>query len=233
MELDNPMSAPVKLTEKELQLFKDVDDIIGKSVTIGDPLIALDYGASLGRNATVSGLALAKLMFKLQQSWALFTAAGFEDDLPTMISVHMGISGQTFKKYINVWESIFENEKIDEETKMVLQGRSIGDLILLAPAVREGDLEGEELRNAALTLNHQELREKVYEKRGEQTSSATAIKGCLQMQDTPNMAAGTLYAKKGNKRDILFIINPNHGELAEALLDRIVRAAGIIEVYGV
>jgi hypothetical protein len=223
-----------RLSEEERKIFDDVDEVISRSVVVGDPLIALDYGASLKRKQTIEGVSLAKLLFKLRESWGLYQARGIEDDLLTMADLHMDVKPATAKKYMAMWESIFENEAVPDDIKSILSGRKVSDLLLLTAAVGEGTLSGEDLKSAALSSDTNELREHIHKVRGEQTSAKTAIRICLNMVDKENMRAGTLYAKRGDEREVLDFTAYAKGtasELTQKAINRLINSAGVIEVF--
>lgn len=223
-----------KLSQEERQAFDDVDSIISRAVTIGDPLLAFEYGTKLRRRQEVEGLALAKLLYRLRESWNLFEVAGISDDLLTMAEMEMGVRPATTKKYIDMWESIFENAGVPDDVKAILAGRPIGDLLLLTAAVGEGTLVGDDLKSAALAGDKSELREFVTKARGLRTSAKSAIRIFLNRVDRSGMKAGTLFAKQGDTREVLDFrayVNGEASDLAEKAINRIINAAGIQELF--
>lgn len=222
-----------KLTQEERDIFEEVDSIISRAVTIGDPLLALEYGARLKRRQTVEGLALAKLLYRLQQSWGMFRET--EEELIEMVDIHMDVRPTTTKKYLDLWEKVFENPMVPDDVKEILSGRPIGELLLLTAAVGEGQLTGKDLKDAALSPGKDGIRQYVQKARGKQTSANSAVVICMNMMDKPNMAAGTLYAKQGSKRVVLGVLDePEDGpelELWNRAVTRLKNAAGIVEVW--
>lgn len=219
----------VRFAPEELKIFEDVDEVIGKAVTVGDPLLAFEFGEGLIKTSMVKGLAMAKLLYRLQESWNLFKSAGIEDDLETMAYVHMGVKPATTRKYVRMWAGIFENATLDAGTKLLLQGRPIKELLLLTAAVREGSLEGDDLK--AVALGAVNARDAIRDRRGEATSSKTAIRIFLQMQDVSKMPAGTLFAMQDGVRVVIGSLQPDGSDLAEKAIARIINAAGITENY--
>src|SRR5512135_2786118 len=139
------ISEELSLAEADMTIFNDVDTVVSRAVTIGDPILAFEYGANIGKAIKVRGLAMAKLLWRIQQSWELFRAGGTDDDFETMAYVHMGIKPDTNRKYVRMWESIFINPNVDNDTKKLLQGRNMADLLRLTAAVRDGSLSNDEL----------------------------------------------------------------------------------------
>lgn len=213
-------------------IFKVIDDVVLKAVTIGDPLIALELGHQIKRSATIQGLALARLLSKLQDSWHLFEAAGIEGSLADLADIHMDIRPATTKKYIDMWKKVFENPSVEEDIKALLTDRPIGDLLLLTAAVGEGSLAGEDLKHVALSPDKESIREAVRKARGVHTSANTAITLCVARVDKGNMKAGTLYAKQGNKRVILGnLILEQDSDLGDKAINALLNGRPIVEVY--
>ena len=222
---------PIRLTDEDAKVFDDVDMVVGRSITIGDPSVAFEFGSHLRRQQSVQGLALAKLLYRIKQGWDLYRAAGIEDEMESMAQTEMGVSPETTKKYIRMWTSIFENGGVEDGVKQILMGRPIQDLLLLTAAVREGDLTGEELRDAAMAADQKELKEIIRHKRGEHTSSSSSITICLTMRDSQSMAAGTLFAKRGNERVTLGLLYKAESELAKMAISKLINGRPILEVY--
>jgi len=232
--MDEPMdglSESIAIQKEDMSIFDEVDDVIGRAVLIGDPLVAFDYGSGLIKNTMVRGLALAKLLYRLKESWPMFVAAGVEDDLETMAFLHMGTRPQTTRKYLDMWESVFENDSIPETTRKLLYGKPIRDLLLLTAAVREGSIDNDALEDIGLGV--ESARDKVREARGAATSSNTAIRIYVQMQDTAKFPAGVVYAKRGDESVVLFEIDleADPKSLEGQALARILHASGIQEAY--
>lgn len=231
--LDNPLTQPVRITDEEMKVFDEVDDIIGKAVLIGDPLMAFEYGSMLRRQQAVRGLALAKLLYRMRESWDLFKAAGTSDDLPTMAQIHLGVAPETTKKYVNMWESVFANNEIGDDIKKILMGRPIGDLLLLTAAAREGSLDDSRLLEAALAPDRSSLRDIIRDGRGEQTSSGSAIRILLYMVNTKAGNIGSLIALRGKERvqiGVLFVESDD--DLTKKAIESLLNARHIQEVYG-
>lgn len=219
------------MTVEEQHIFDEVDGVISRAVTIGDPLLVFEYGVDIARRRAMEGLALAKLLYRLEESWGMFQVAGLEDDMLPMVEIHMGIKPSTAKKYLDMWKGIFENPMVPEEIKTILSGRKISDLLLMTAAVREGQLSGEDLKAVALTASTQDLRDKIKEVRGEQTSSSSAIRLYLTRVSKGDMPAGTVYAQQGRKKEVLFKVKSEYGELGQQAMARFIRENGLIEEF--
>lgn len=223
----------LSLPAEDMNLFNDVDEIVARAVTIGDPQIAFEFGARIGGSIKARGLAMAKLLYRLQESWELFRVAGIDDDFETMAFMHMGIRPETNKKYVRMWDALFEGSAADEEAKKLLRGRNMTDLLKLTAAVREGSISGDALKNLALTVSSKDLPSKIREARGAHTSSASAMHIYVQMQDTPSKPKGTVWVEKEGQSEVLFVIRPIDSDLMEHAIDRIIERTGMEERYGV
>jgi hypothetical protein len=169
----------------------DVDTILDRAITAGDPLIAAEYGNQLSNTITLKGIALAKLFYGLKSNWELFRASGIEEDFADFIDAHMQVSGQTADKYANMYEAVFVNPQIPQELKGQLAHKPIQSLLLLTAAVREGSFDSEDLEDVVV-LDHNGIRAKVREARGEATSSRTAVHARLVQRTHSVYPKGTI-----------------------------------------
>jgi hypothetical protein len=223
--MESPM---VRIEREDLSLFSTVDDIISRSITAGDPMIALEYIQKLQRDGLIRGLAIAKLMFRLKQSWDLFRVAGVGDEFENVIETTLGYKPATATKYVRMWESVFENPDLSEDLKKELAGRPIQDLLLLTAAAREGSLDTEDWERIAKSSDS--VRDIVREKRGDVTSSKSAVKGVIVMR-TGSMARGTIYIP-GDERKVAGYLNLDTGDPdIDKLNERIINAAHLFETY--
>lgn len=188
-----------------------------KRYLLGDPALIMEFGKSFIRRGLASGLALAKLMFELEVNWYLFKAAGYEGTAEEHVTQDWGYSSQTFKKYVNMWESIFNNTDVTETARKLLMGRPIGDLLLLTAAVREGQISGENLEKAALAPDRASLREAI--QGAGRTPSAKAITLKVVLSDTDrNYAPGTLLATQNGETVVVgyFVLNDSDALISTA-----------------
>ncbi len=182
----------VRIQKQDVHYFETVDDVIGRSIASGDPLIALEYIQGLQRDGFVRGLAIAKMFYRMQQSWDLFRAAGIDDEFQNVVETTTGYSPATVNKYINMWESVFENPAITEDIRLQLAGKPIETLLLLTAAAREGSLTDEDWESVAHAADIKEVRNKIQERRGKQTSAGSAKIPSLFYRDTGTRTRGTL-----------------------------------------
>lgn len=229
MDSISPYEQPVSITEYELAEFDEVDTVIEASLIMGDPERAFEYGIKIKRKAAVSSYALAKLLWKLKESWSTFNIEGeFEDT----IFERLGTPKQTTVKYVRMWENIFANPEIPENTKRILMGRPIRDTLLLTASAKEG-MTVEQLNNAALAPDHATLQEMIRKARGEQTSSSTALRPYIVTRnDHSQYTPGTILCKRGSgpfKPAGMFMID-SEDEDVQQIIARYMNATGTLEI---
>lgn len=181
------MALPIKSSD-----MVEVDTILGRAITAGNPLIATEYGNDLSNSIRLKGIALAKLLYGLKSNWALFRVAGIEEDFADFIDANMlHVSGQTADKYANMYEAVFVNPTVPAELKGQLVQKPIQSLLLLTAAVREGSLDTDDLENVAV-LDYNGIRDMVREARGHAGSSRTAIRARLVQREHSVYPLGTV-----------------------------------------
>lgn len=227
--LSSPYEQPISITEYELAEFDIVDNVIEASIIMGDPERAFEYGISIKRSAAIKSYALAKLLYKLRDTWHNYHIEGeFED----VVYERMGTPKETTKKYVRMWENIFANQDIPESTKRILMGRPIRDTLLLTAAAKEG-MTLEELRNAALASDHASLRDMIATARGAQTSSSNALRlYVVTREDHSQYPPGTLLCKRGSgvyKPMGLFSIEDSDEDVQQAIA-RYLNSTGTQEI---
>lgn len=192
--LPSSYEQPVSITEREIQQFDEVDEVIDSSLIIGEPDKIFEFGLYVKRTAAITSYVLAKLLWRLKNSWDSFSIEG---EFVDVVYERLGTPAQTTRKYVNMWESIFENPEIPEATKYILMGRPIRDTLLLTASAKEG-MTPDELRNAALAPDQDTLRDLINKARGEQTSSSNALFLTLVLrEDDTNYPRGTLLCRRG------------------------------------
>lgn len=218
-------------SNSDLKLFEDIDDIIVKSINTGDPSLAFGFGQGLITRSLVSGgPALAKLLFKLKENWNLFQAAGYEEEFEDVAYVHIGLKQDTVRKYVRMWESVFENPNIADDIKEKLIGRGVKQLLLLTAAAREG-LGRDVLEKIADAPDEREVRDIIRAERGERTSSGTARRIQIQVSTSDRFRKGTLLVRKGSTVETIGRLDiDSDNELVNHSVTGIINGMGIQEV---
>jgi hypothetical protein len=219
----NGMDMEVILTPSDAKVFDLVDEVMDMAVAQGsvDPVVSMVR--SLRRSMQASGLALAKILFCLSESWDII---GGEDDMYEVVYAECGIARSTAYKYINMWGAVFNNPAIPEEVKTALRGKSMRSLLLLTAAAREGEIDDSTWENISKATTSSEIRGLVRDVRGERTSSHTAI--VLEL----NMKSGVLTARKSGVVEVVGVLNVSlrdTADLIDASIQRIVDACNIME----
>lgn len=222
-EIESNYDQSLLITPTEEKIFIEVDKVISDSLIQADPRPALAFGRNLRRDGQLKGLALAKLLSMLDSKWSLFQSAGIEERIEDIVIVEMGISPQTTRKYIRLWDDLFENPDIPTTVKEQLYGKSIKSLLLLTAAARDGDdIDWESVSKAE---NGAEIRDLVRGVRGPTTSSETSISITMDRD-------GTLYAKRGTELERSQIGRLLIGEMDNPIIDkaitRLVERGGIL-----
>jgi hypothetical protein len=219
-DLSSPHDQPMLLTESELDIISSVDRVIEKSVASGDPRVALHYIGDLRRSGHVTGLAMAKCLYETKIRWDSFPT---DDDFVDVAMAETGLGVGTIRKYIDLWEAIFVNPKVEQMVKDALVGKPIGSLYLLAPAAKEGQLDEEDWKKAAKAPDRQAVREIVQAKRGMVGPANTTL---VIMIDRD----GTLKARKGKGHYVPFgYLNLKlEDENAKEAIERILNYAHVV-----
>jgi hypothetical protein len=208
------------LTEPELDVIKSVDRVIEQAVAKGDPRVVLAYIGDLRRSGHVTGLAMAKALYELKSRWDSFPT---DDDFVDVAMAETGLGVGTIRKYVDLWEAIFVNPKVEQKVKDALVGKPIGSLYLLAPAAKEGQLDEEDWKEAAKAPDRQAVREIVQAKRGLVGPANTTL---VLMLDRD----GTLKVRKGKGHYVPFgYLNLKlEDENAKAAIERIINYAHVV-----
>jgi hypothetical protein len=218
------------LLDADLQIFQDVDAVMSEAVARGDPRVATRFGYGLYKGSRLQGVALAKLLWDLQDKWSLFQVAGVDDSFINVVTSEIGVEESTVSRYVNVWESIFMNLNISEEARRGLLGKSMRTLLLL-PGLAHDEEEGKlniDWDKIVDLAGFAETRKFVRDARGLATSSATAV--MIQM----DVRTGQLSCRQGEGRFEPFgLLNLEKAANLPAVriaIERIIRECSIQEV---
>lgn len=203
MQPPNEMALPVNSRD-----MVEVDIILDRAITAGNPLIATEYGNQLTNSMRLKGVALAKLFFGLKNNWVLFQAAGIEEEFPLFVEANMTVRGRTADKYADMYGEVLANESIPLEIRDQLKLKPIQTLLLLTAAVREGNLDSDDLE-AVIVLDHSAVHELVRKARGEATNSSTAVYARLITQQDSSYPRGSIvvFSADGTQSEPIGIVN--------------------------
>lgn len=222
----------VRIDKGDAVYFNSVDDVVGRSIAAGDPMIAFEYVQGLQREGFIKGLAIAKLLYRMKQAWDLFRVAGTDDEFESVVEATLGYRPATVNKYINMWESVFENHELPEETKLMLMGKPIETLLLLTAAAREGSLEQEDWDQIARSSDIRDVRARVRERRGDVTSSRNAKLPQLYRRTTGSKAAGTLTIVVNGEQKLVGHLVLDSGDLdIDEYINKMINVLRINEIF--
>jgi hypothetical protein len=219
----------VYLTDKDLQIFIEVDEVLKQAVTIGDPRIATQFGYQLYKGSRLQGVALAKLLHGLQDRWDIFEVSGIQDDFYSVMLSEVGTAESTTRRYVNMWDSIFMNPNVSDVAKKELLGKPMKTLLLL-PGLAHDEIEGKVMVDWDKVANmggQTEVREYVRDLRGMATSSSTAV--YIQIE----VRTGRIIACRSGEEPIIFgLLNMDKAEdeKVKIAIERIIRSTGMQEI---
>lgn len=219
-EIISNIDLPISFTEQDMALLNMVDEQIERSLASGDVRVVLKFGRAIKRDMQVHGIALAKLLAKVEEHWSFYTEGGVDDEFVDVVYAEMGTPPSTTRKYVNMWKAIFDNNNIDENVKKQLLGRPIKTLLLLTAAANEGSINWDEILS---TSTHTEVQEIVRAARGEATSSKNRIVITWKRD-------GTLVARRQEEVvEIGYLNCDDENEIGVKAIERIVSNSGIME----
>jgi len=203
MFMQPPVQMGLSVNSRDLA---EVETILNRAIIAGDPLIATEYGNQLTKSIARKGVALAKLFFGMRKNWALFRAAGIEEDFPDFVDANMLYKGKTAEKYANMFEAVFENEQVPLQVKEQLENKSIKTLLLLTAAVREGELDVDQLGDVVI-LDHEGVHRLVRDARGNVTNSSARVYARLVQRESTSYPKGTLVVFGDNEIEPIGYVN--------------------------
>lgn len=187
------MQPPMQMSPVHSREQAEIDAVVDRAITSGDPLIATEYGNQLRRTIISKGIGLAHLLYGLKSNWVLFRAAGIEEEFGDFINAHMQIASRTADKYADMYEVVFVNAQLPDDLKLQLAKKPMKELLLLTAAVREGSLDRDDLEDVAV-LDYSGVRDRVRAARGDATSSYIVVYGRLVQREQAKYPPGTIVA---------------------------------------
>jgi len=168
------------LSTDELGILDKVDKIVDQAVTSGNPQIAIRYGVALRNTQQVAGLALAKLLYEMRARWDMFPT---DENFSEWVQYEMGISNQTYNKYLDGWEFVISHPYLDNdpELKARIMSKPWKGLILLNAAAKEGQIQDKDWEEIANAPNVEAIRDIKKRIRGDKhTKGKNALRLILQ-----------------------------------------------------
>jgi len=221
-EIAHPHDTALPMTDVDLQIFDRVDTVLEEALEGNNPMLIFRFGMALRKAAQTSGLGLAKLLYDGRQIWDEFDS---DDDFATVAKTQMGISDETYNKYIRVWEFVINHPYLinDHHLRGAVMRQPIRGLILLTAAAREDQLEPKHWEQIAKAPNVAAIREIVSEVRGYRTSAKSRLTIMIQKDGVIRVRIG-----EGNFENKGLIKRDGSPE-SEALLARMESAGALVE----
>ena len=203
--------------------FNLADRTVEVAIAEKSPNRILDLLIHFREDVQIRGLAMAKLLSRMEENWGYFVLeGGIDDDFYDRVQVDLGLSKQTVQKYIRLWRNLFENTNIEQRIKDKLTNKPVRTLLLLSAAAKDGDIKDWDA--VASSVDYQEIRTMVRKQRGERTSSKTSIAIVLDRD-------GTLKCRKGNMpfKPFGFLNTDLDDPIIREAIEKLIERAGIVE----
>jgi hypothetical protein len=156
-----------------------------------------------------------------REHWDVF---GSDDDFATVAQYEMGISNQTYTKYIEGWEKVINHPHLQKDPALQerILGKPVQGILLLRAAAKEDQIKPKHWEKIANAPNIDAIREIVREIRGTQTSSKTALRIVLEKD-------GTLKARMGGRYQEVGYIKRDEDAVTLAVIGRLEKVGVIVE----
>jgi len=164
--MDHPLDSTIKVTEKGIALIDKVDAMIDQALTTGNPLSILEFGAQLRQYRHISGLALAKLLYRLREVWDHFDT---DDKLRDVAYEYIGESGYTYQRYIDSWQYVAMDRR-------ELWNKPIGGLLICIAGAKEDQLKTSHWKAIENAPNKAAIRDIIKEVRGTTGGGVNALR---------------------------------------------------------
>ncbi len=220
------LDSPLPLTNKAIAEVNDaVDRLIEESVNQRDPETAIAGGKALIEGVQLRGVALMRLLYKLHAQWEQF---GLSESFIDRISVEWSFGKKTIRRYLNIYEAVFENDDVPEALIPSLAEKPVNTLERLVRPVNENKLVvADDWKRVAQAENDSAVRGIVLELAGKSPKGRPAIQLHVY-QD------GKVYIVEGTKRELLLLVKNSPKDLKNPLIakgySRFLRGTGAIEI---
>ena len=219
------MSALEQVVGFPLQIFEEaeseVDEVIERSLLIGLPDAAIEYGLRLIASGHLGGLKLCKLLYELTEMWDKFHT---DDDIKDAVFKGMGVPPETYRKYESLWRGIFANEKIPVEYRNAMKNKPISGLIAITAAARDGEFNEEHWERLVTAHDKSSMLSIRDDVRGVNVSENRRLQLTWERD-------GRLVARRGEEgpEEVGFLPHRTGISLVDDAVRRIVDAVGITE----
>lgn len=218
------MSALEQVVGFPTRVFKEadneVDEVIERSLLVGLPDAAIDYGWQLVAGGHLSGLKLCKLLYELTEMWPRFNT---DDDIRDAIFKGMGVPPETYRKYEGLWRAIFANENIDKRYREAMRNKPIRGLIAITAAARDDEFNEDHWGKLVAAHDISSMLAVRDEARHIERDNSERLTITLERD-------GRLVAHRDGEQEGVGYLAVGAGvELVQVAVRRIISAAGIVE----
>jgi hypothetical protein len=221
MSIDGYLDQEIAVTDTARVALNYVDTLVDAAIVEQSDDRIASFVRDQKATMHISGLSLAKLLYRWKEARESFGIPN--DDFEDRVFAETGISPQTTRKYVGVWETVFVKSDLPDAIERALLGKPIQGLLLLPAAVREGELDAADWEEIAQAPDPASIKEVVRKRRGKVTNSHTAVTLYLERD-------GTLLARQGDDQEYIGYLNQDlETEFAKTAIERIIREARVVE----
>ena len=188
----NNLDQPIPLDGEEW-LYQQVDAIMDKASEEKNIEIAINGCVQLINLAKLSGLALARMLYRLHKDWVI------NHEVADMLFERSGLRSETIDAYVDVWH-IHEKNLIPEQHRKLIRQRNIKDQIPIAKLISQGhDVTEADWNEIAHAPDYTTVAAKIREIKG-----TPPRKGSLQLHLKRN---GDLYGMMDGRQQFVGYLN--------------------------
>jgi hypothetical protein len=126
------LDQPLDIDDKEI--LQKAENVIQEAIEQQNAYIALNVCRELVGVGKLSGMALAKILYSIKDSWESFDIDDWFEDV---VYEYIGLHQTTVTRYVRVWE-MYAEEKIPKKFEEKIQQRNIKEQIPIANAIAQG-----------------------------------------------------------------------------------------------
>jgi len=199
-------------------MLEKIDEIVQESIERGDVYYALNFGKGLIEVAQVSGMGLAKLFYLLKENWDKFEIG---DDFESVAYSYVGRTKDTVDKYIRVWK-MYEDSTVPLKYADDVLQKNIKDQIPIANMLAQGyEPDEKQWQQIVDAPDYTSVGAVVRDIKGKEPRKSALL---IFIDDD-----GNLNAQQEGETQFVGYLNEEPGDIAEKAIQRIIRAAGVMQ----
>jgi hypothetical protein len=219
------LDQPLPVSDEALsEVYEAIDRLIEESVEAKDPEAAIAGGRALIKGVQLRGVGLMRLLYKLYKQWAKF---GLTETFEDRIYDEWGFGKKTVKRYIRIYQAVFENEDVPEALLSTLAEKPVNTLERLVRPVNENKLVvADDWKRIANAADDSTVRGIIIELAGKSNKGRPATQF--------HIIGNKLYVVRGSERKLLALLKNSRQDLDDDLLaagyERLQNGTGAIEI---